>query len=53
MSQEAKVAKVEERKPRIIRMDSEPGYHWWQVGRKMLERREREDEEGGESGERN
>ncbi|GAB7329745.1 hypothetical protein MBLNU13_g01474t2 [Cladosporium sp. NU13] len=39
-SRESKVVKGEQSKPQIDRQDSE---HWWQVGRRMLERTEREE----------
>ena len=39
-SQEPKVVKGEHSKPQIVRQDSEP---WWQVGRRMLERKEKEE----------
>lgn len=38
-SQEAKVAKAEQSKPNFVRQDSEPGEKWWQVGKRIWERK--------------
>ena len=48
-SQEQRVAKGEQSKPQIARQDSE---HWWQVGKRMLERKDKDNSSRGESRER-
>jgi hypothetical protein len=46
---ESKLVKGEQSKPQIVRQDSE---HWWQVGRRMLEKKEWEGSPGQGSKER-
>jgi len=48
-SRESKVVKGEQSKPQMVRQDSE---HWWQVGRRMLEKKEKEGSPGRCSRER-
>ena len=48
-SRQSGVVKGEQSKPQIVRQDSE---HWWQAGRRMLEKREKEESLGKGSRER-
>jgi hypothetical protein len=48
-SRESKVFMGEQSRPQLVRQDSE---HWWQVGRRMLERKEKDESPGRGSRER-
>jgi hypothetical protein len=48
-SRESKIKKGERSKPQFVRQDSE---HWWQVGKRMLERKDKDGSSRQDSGER-